>query len=92
MKACYVEVFKENQEQSNLYFCTQPTSPKEALAIADNLALIFARTFKDPVFYRDEKASNQSSKNGVEINVWELAKDEDDLDINQRHIIIKERK
>lgn len=91
MKACYVEVFKENFNESNLYFCTQPTSPKEALSVAESLAKELSKAFKDPVFYRDVEADRQSSKGGVEINVWELAKNEDDSDINHRHIIIKER-
>lgn len=91
MKACYVEVFKENFNESNLYFCTQPTSPKEALSVAESIAKELSKSFKDPVFYRDVEADRQCSKGGVEINVWELAKNEGDVDINHRHIIIKER-
>lgn len=70
-------------------FCTERMSEKEAFLLADTLAKIFADATPNAQTYLNEEADVQCAGDGYEIFVWEASKNEDDLDIDQRHIIIK---
>ena len=92
MKAThYLEVFNDTAKGEDTIIHTSLTKAKPAIQIAENLATAFAKSFKDPVIYRDDEADGQSSENSIQIDVWKTSKNEDELDENAHTIIIKER-
>lgn len=84
----YVEV--TGYGKNSMGFTTERMSEKKAFLLADTLAKIFADATPDAKTYLNEEADVQCVGDGYEIFVWEASKNEDDLDIDQRHIIIKQ--